>query len=157
MITVEVKKNFRSQISAMNLGTTVERVLLFLNVTTPTDISLQIDNDATLQKLNKQFLGYDQPTDVLSFESNEINPETGNLHLGDIIISYESAERQAHGAGHPVENEIILLLVHGILHLLGFDHGTKTEKEEMWNKQQFILDHLGVKINRISGDQDFHD
>jgi probable rRNA maturation factor len=116
-----------------------------------------IGSDSFLQKLNLHYLGYNQPTDVLSFESHEINPETGSLTLGDIALSYPAAEKQALKAGHPVENEIILLLVHGILHLSGYDHRSKSEKQEMWQKQQSILDTLGVKINRISGDEEFHD
>lgn len=121
------------------------------------DLSILIDSDLALQKLNKLYLGYDQPTDVLSFESNEVNPETGRISLGDIAISFPTAEKQALEAGHPVVNEIILLLIHGILHLSGYDHNTKTEKKEMWQKQQNILDKLGIKINRISGDEEFHD
>lgn len=157
MITLEVKMPFRPQISRMNLVKVAENILKEIDLLPDTEISIQIDNDQALQKLNKRFLGYDQPTDVLSFESNEIDPETGRFHLGDIVISFESAERQAQEAGHPLENEMILLLTHGILHLSGMDHSSKEEKFDMWNKQQTILDHMGVKINRIVGDQDFHD
>jgi probable rRNA maturation factor len=93
----------------------------------------------------------------LSFESDEINPETGFTSLGDIAISFQTAEKQAFEAGHPVTNEVTLLIVHAILHLTGYDHNTKEEKQEMWAEQQSVLEHLGIKINRISGDEEFHD
>ncbi|MDP3450214.1 MAG: rRNA maturation RNase YbeY, partial [Anaerolineaceae bacterium] len=115
------------------------------------------DTDAVLKKLNKLYRGINQPTDVLSFESDEINPETGFSTLGDIAISYPTAQKQALEANHPVENEVILLLIHAILHLSGYDHSTKEEKEEMWSEQQAVLDHIGIKINRIAGDEEFHD
>jgi probable rRNA maturation factor len=157
MITLEIKAKYKKNIPANLLDDYARQILKQLNNDQETDLSILLDSDSALRKLNKLYLGFDQPTDVLSFESNEINPETGRVALGDIAISYPTAEKQAFEAGHPVENEIILLLTHGILHLSGFDHNTKTEKQEMWQKQQAILDTLGITINRISGDEEFHD
>jgi probable rRNA maturation factor len=98
-----------------------------------------ITGDTELQQLNKDFLGIDSPTDVLSFPSDEVDPSTGKLYLGDIIISYPRAVQQAQGEGHPVSAELELLIIHGTLHLLGYDHGESEEKQRMWAVQTEIL------------------
>jgi probable rRNA maturation factor len=116
------------------------------------DLTIAIRNDIELQKLNLEFLGIDAPTDVLSFESGEIDPGTGRIYLGDIIISYDRAALQAKNAGHPVDNELQLLVVHGALHLLGYDHGTTDEKQKMWQLQGEILDQLDCVLNKLPDD-----
>jgi probable rRNA maturation factor len=157
MITIQINKIFEELISSVLLESITEKIFTFLEIEPQSDLSILIDNDAVLKKLNRLYRGINQPTDVLSFESDEINPETGFASLGDIAISFPTAERQAIEANHPIENEIILLLVHAVLHLTGYDHNTKEEKQEMWSEQQAVLDALGIKINRISGDEEFHD
>ncbi len=113
------------------------------------DVTISIQDDEALKALNLQFMGIDAPTDVLSFTMDFFDPETERHYLGDVIISYQMAEKQAQIAGHPTENEIVLLIVHGILHLAGYDHGTEEEKINMWKIQKEILDRLGCKINRL--------
>lgn len=115
------------------------------------DLTIAIDDDSRLHALNKEFLGIDAPTDVLSFPSGEewIDPETEHTYLGDIAISYPRAAEQAAAAGHPVINELQLLVVHGVLHLLGYDHAESVEKVAMWAAQKDILDGLGVNIVRL--------
>jgi probable rRNA maturation factor len=81
---------------------------------------------------------------VLSFPAAEIDPETEELYLGDIAISIPRAMQQAQNAGHPVEAEAQLLVVHGVLHLLGYDHGTDEEKAVMWSEQAKVLERLGL-------------
>ena len=157
MITIQIKKKYSDQISSTFLEDITAKAFAFLQIEPHSDISILIENDAALTKLNRLYRGINKPTDVLSFESDEINPETGFISLGDIAISFQTAERQAIEANHPVANEVVLLLVHAILHLTGYDHNTQEEKQEMWAEQQAVLDHLGIKINRISGDEEFHD
>ena len=89
-------------------------------------------------------MGVDGPTDVLSFPSDEIDPETGNRYLGDILISVQRAAAQAQIPGHPVESEVQLLIVHGVLHLMGHDHAEPEEKARMWKAQTEILTQLGL-------------
>lgn len=116
------------------------------------DLSLVIDDDERLHELNKEFLDIDAPTDVLSFsagDESEIDPDTGSAYLGDVIISYPRALEQSAAAGHPVMNEIQLLVVHGVLHLLGHDHAEPEEKAQMWAAQREILDGLGVQLTRL--------
>jgi probable rRNA maturation factor len=157
MIAIQLNKKFENNLSISLLEEITQKIFSYLEIEPQSDLSILIDTDAVLKKLNKLYRGINQPTDVLSFESDEINPETGFSTLGDIAISYPTAQKQALEANHPVENEVILLLIHAILHLSGYDHSTKDEKEEMWSEQQAVLDHIGIKINRIAGDEEFHD
>jgi probable rRNA maturation factor len=115
------------------------------------ELSLVIEDDARLQGLNKEFLDIDAPTDVLSFPSGEeeVDPESGLLYLGDVVISYPRALEQSSAAGHPLMAELQLLVIHGTLHLLGHDHAEEEEKTEMWTAQAEILRELGVQITRL--------
>jgi len=108
------------------------------------DMTVVLTDDARLHELNREYLGVDAPTDVLSFPAAETDPETGTPYLGDILISISRAEAQAQTAGHPLESEVQLLVVHGVLHLLGHDHVHAQEKTRMWKAQAEILGQLGL-------------
>ena len=108
------------------------------------DITLVFTDDAQLQDLNRDYLGVDAPTDVLSFPAKEMDPETGASYLGDILISVPRAMTQAQAAGYPLESEVQLLVVHGVLHLLGYDHAGPKEKTKMWAAQGEILQNIGL-------------
>lgn len=107
-------------------------------------LSIVLTDDARLQELNREYLGIDAPTDVLSFPASETDPQTGTRYIGDILISAPRARSQAQAAGHPLESEIQLLVVHGVLHLLGYDHAGPEEKARMWKVQAKILESLGL-------------
>ncbi|RMF45635.1 MAG: rRNA maturation RNase YbeY [Anaerolineae bacterium] len=111
------------------------------------DLSIRVTDDAALQVLNRTYLGIDAPTDVLSFPSGEVDPESGRPYLGDIAISYPRACQQANAGGHAPLHEMQLLTVHGVLHLLGYDHATPEEKESMWQAQAQILEALGCPLS----------
>jgi probable rRNA maturation factor len=108
------------------------------------DLSIVLADDARLHELNRDYLGVDAPTDVLSFPASETDPDTGSPYIGDIIISVPYAAKGAAKAGHPVESELQLLVVHGVLHLLGHDHAEPKEKAKMWKAQAEILETLGL-------------
>jgi len=108
------------------------------------ELTIVLTNDAQVQELNRDYLGIDSPTDVLSFPASETDPETGSTYIGDIIISMPYAARSAEKAGHAVEAEVQLLVVHGVLHLLGHDHAKPKEKAKMWKAQAEILETLGL-------------
>ncbi|HUI88614.1 MAG TPA: rRNA maturation RNase YbeY [Anaerolineales bacterium] len=108
------------------------------------DLTIVLTDDARLQEFNRDYLGIDAPTDVLSFPASETDPETGAHYLGDILISVPRAEVQAQSAGHPLESEVQLLVVHGVLHLLGYDHAEAKEKTKMWKAQAEVLERLGL-------------
>ena len=108
------------------------------------EASLVLSDDAQLHDLNLQFLGIDAPTDVLAFQSGETDPDSQETYLGDIIISYPRAQAQAATGEHPVEAELQLLVVHGMLHLLGYDHAEAEQKAAMWAAQRSVLTGLGL-------------
>lgn len=113
------------------------------------EVSLMLTDDESIHEMNREYRGIDRPTDVLSFaleegEEEEIfgGPEE-NL-LGDIIISVETAVRQAEEYGHSVEREMSFLALHGMLHLLGYDHMEEEERQEMRAQEKAILAALGI-------------
>jgi probable rRNA maturation factor len=108
------------------------------------DLSIVLTDNEHLQELNLNYLGIDAPTDVLSFPASETDPESGARYIGDILISVPRAQSQAEAAGHPLESEVQLLVVHGVLHLLGHDHADPEEKSRMWKAQAEILNSLGL-------------
>lgn len=108
------------------------------------DLTIVFTDDTQLHELNREYLGIDAPTDVLSFPASETDPESGRRYLGDILISIPRAEKQAGKAGHALEAEVQLLIVHGTLHLLGYDHAEAEEKARMWKTQAEILESLGL-------------
>ncbi len=113
------------------------------------DLTLVLADDDKLRELNRDYLGIDAPTDVLSFPASESDPETGARYLGDILLSIPRAEAQARAAGHSLADEARLLVVHGVLHLLGHDHATVKEKSKMWQAQAEILESLGLRHVKV--------
>ena len=112
------------------------------------EVSLTLTNDETIHKLNKEYRGIDRATDVLSFAFREAD-EPGVINtkadiLGDIIISIERAKSQAEEYGHSLRREVVFLTVHGMLHLLGYDHIEEADRIEMEQEQTFIMDKLGI-------------
>ena len=113
----------------------------------PGQMTVVLTDDVGIQQLNHDFLGIDAPTDVLSFSAQEdsgpfVGSPEASGYLGDVIISYPQAMAQAEELGHPVGQEIDLLVVHGTLHLLGYDHVTSEERAAMWARQDEILSGL---------------
>lgn len=105
-----------------------------------------VDNEY-IHKINKEYRQIDRETDVISFalEDNEemINPEL--RILGDIYISIDKAKSQAIEYGHSFLRELCFLTIHGFLHLLGYDHMTEIDEQEMFQRQEAILDEFGIK------------
>jgi probable rRNA maturation factor len=111
------------------------------------DLSIVITDDQGIQKLNNEFRKIDNPTDVLAFPSDEVDYDTGRRYLGDVILSFQKAEAQAADGKHSLEDELQLLVVHGVLHLAGFDHGNASEKIRMDSLQNSILTRLGCQVH----------
>ena len=110
-------------------------------------LTLVVTDDEALRVLNRAYLGINAPTDVLSFggESPDfVSAPDAEPYLGDVVISYPRARAQAEAAGHPVEAELALLVVHGVLHLLGYDHVRSDDRAAMWERQAHILAGLGL-------------
>lgn len=106
--------------------------------------SLVLVSDKKIRELNALWRGFDKATDVLSFPMDTEPPEPEiPYELGEIIISMDTAKAQAHDLGHGFERELAFLIVHGMLHVLGFDHETKSEEKEMFGRQRQILQAAG--------------
>ena len=127
------------------------------NMTLGCEINILITDDASIRQINRQFRNIDCSTDVLSFpmvnmkngrilsEEEDYDLDEGLLLLGDIVISMETAQRQAEQYGHALERELAFLVSHGVFHLLGYDHMEKDEETVMLSKQELVLDKLGLK------------
>lgn len=129
------------------LETAVTATLRHAQTALPAALTLLITDDAQIRQLNRDFRDEDKPTDVLSFPAGAALPGMDEAlpYLGDIAISAPYAQRQAQAAGHPLTAELQLLAVHGVLHLLGYDHGAPEEKAEMWAMQTAVLSALGLQ------------
>jgi len=107
-------------------------------------MTISLEGNDQIQKLNRQFRNIDEPTDVLSFSSGDIDPETGEIYLGDVVIAVPKVRKQARQAGHRFSEELALMVVHGILHLHGYDHDTKKAEQEMFSLQNEILSKIRI-------------
>jgi len=120
----------------------------------PCEASVTLTDNENIKELNLEHRGIDKATDVLSFpiieyvngepqiQPGDIDPDSGRIFLGDIIISVEKAFEQAGNFGHSVERELAFLAVHGALHLLGYDHETETDEKRMFTLQEDILNEM---------------
>jgi probable rRNA maturation factor len=109
------------------------------------ELAIVLTDDAAIRKLNRQWRGRDQPTNVLSFPSPSARrPDIGARLLGDVVIAYETAAREADTEGLPLAHHLAHLAVHGYLHLLGYDHETESEAETMERLEREILARLDV-------------
>jgi len=111
-------------------------------------LSIVIADDATVQEMNREFRSVDAPTDVLSFpsESDPTIPEEEAAYLGDLILSLPYIQRHADEEQHPVDDELVLAVIHGTLHLLGYDHDNPENQAEMWIIQSEALQVMQINI-----------
>ena len=108
-------------------------------------LTILLSDDDNVRQLNRHYRGEDWATDVLSFPAGEPQPGDAAGYLGDIAISFDQAERQAAAKSHPTVAELQLLAVHGVLHLLGYDHLDAETKAAMWAEQAAVLRQLGLE------------
>lgn len=153
-INLEIDEAFTSLIDLEPIYVAVETTLRFSNRAHAT-LTIAITDDEEVRQLNRDYRGVDAPTDVLSFasEADEATEQTLVLppelaaemaeYLGDIVIAYPYAARQAAHFGNSVAAELRLLAVHGTLHLLGYDHATPEEEAAMWARQEEALAAFG--------------
>lgn len=149
----------------MLIDQVIEAVLEHRGCPYEAQVSLTIVGNEEIQALNKEYRDIDKATDVLSFplidfdspadfkkiEAQEgalgfyFDPDSGELVLGDIVLCYDKAEDQAQAYGHSFERELGFLIVHSMLHLLGYDHMEEAEESIMFKLQEEILDKAGLK------------
>ena len=150
-IIIEIDNAFAAKVNPTPIKEALRKTIRHFNksIILPSGINIIITNEIAIQQLNQQYRGIDSPTDVLSFGHNPdpdfpILDSMANNHLGDIIIAYPVAETQAAARDHTPLDEIVLLAVHGALHLLGFDHDSPANKKKMWAAQQQIMTEMGL-------------
>ena len=145
--TYEIINNIGEEIDEVNgLSGLLDYSLNYLKLDNVVFNIIIVDNE-TIHSINKEYRGVDRPTDVISFalEDDTSFVSTEYRILGDIYISIDKAKEQAESYGHSLKREISFLTVHGLLHLLGYDHMTEEEEKEMFELQELILDGYGIK------------
>jgi probable rRNA maturation factor len=148
MIDIEITPPYDQSVSDQLFTEAATAALRHLQVPENAALSIRVSGREEIQRLNHQFLGMDKTTDVLSFPSGDEKADPPEeWYLGDILICYPVAEEQASSGGHSIENELQVLAVHGVLHLLGYDHADKDEKSIMWAAQRSILVSIGCLID----------
>ncbi len=140
--------------------TVIEEALVYEGCPYEAEVNLLLTTDAEIHTMNKEFRQIDAPTDVLSFplleydvpgdfsgleeEADAFDPESGELVLGDIVISKDRVLEQAVAYGHSPRREFAFLIAHSMLHLFGYDHMEDAERLLMEQKQREILEHVGI-------------
>ncbi len=150
----QIEVQVEEQVGELDTAPIYEAVAATLaqqQIAEPCEVVVVVSDDETLRDLNRRFRNTNRPTDVLSFANDTKGPFAGGVggfprYLGDVVISIERARAQAEAAGGMLDEELQLLTVHGVLHLLGYDHGEPDEKAAMWAAQNAVLDTLGVDI-----------
>ena len=157
MVNIQIADSLSLEINTELLEEAALATLRLSGSSPEAELTILLTDDAQMQQLNSQFLGVDAPTDVLSFPTGQfpatgftsddfpgdfIDPDTHKPYLGDIAISCPRAQVQASSVGNSLIDELRLLVVHGTLHLLGYDHAEPDEKADMWALQSQILTHL---------------
>ncbi|NLK99542.1 MAG: rRNA maturation RNase YbeY [Clostridiales bacterium] len=143
------------------INSVVQECLDYQECPYETEISILLTDDNEIKDINKEFRGIDKATDVLSFPATSyeiagdftnidensmdtFNPETGELILGDIVISVDRALAQAEEYGHSITREIAFLTAHSMFHLMGFDHMSDEDRRDMEYKQEEVLKRLNI-------------
>ncbi|MEA2574428.1 MAG: putative rRNA maturation factor [Chloroflexia bacterium] len=151
LITVQVEPQFEEKVDADVLHRLAMHVLKSEGAPTPLEVGVVVTTDEEVHTLNRQYLGHDYQTDVISFGMAEeggeefITPEERPRYLGDVVISYDRAAEQAPEYEHSTEREVATLLVHGLLHLLGYDDTTEAEHEKMHEQQDALIWEFGIR------------
>ncbi len=150
-INVLIDDGFEGCLEVSWLRSVVEQVLIAQSADSNVELGLVITGQERVQQLNLGYLGRDVPTDVLAFSAMEeagvdsppfVTPPDGVSHLGEVIISYPQAVIQAEEHHHSVKKEVAILIIHGILHLLGYEHDKPALKRLMSAREEEILSHI---------------
>ena len=147
-IGIQAEEKFRGVIDEDWARRMAQTVLKAEGVAPPYEVSLVFTDSETVKQLNRDYRGVDEPTDVLAFymlpqkgaDSSFALPPDGVTRLGEVIISYPQAAEQAREQGHSPERELALLIIHGILHLLGYDHEEPEEQSKMRERERELLE-----------------
>jgi len=153
-INVLIDEGFEECPEASWLQGVAEQVLIAQGAGSDVELGLVITTREKVQQLNKRYREKDEPTDVLAFSMTSavgdndslhfVIPPDQVLHLGEVIISYPQAVIQAKEHHHSIKKEIAILIIHGILHLLGYDHDQPEPERQMKSREKELLSQVGV-------------
>ncbi|MGE5619306.1 MAG: rRNA maturation RNase YbeY [Sphingomonadaceae bacterium] len=151
----EIKKSLEEAVDRKLLESVLAEALVGRGLASSVAVGLVITDDEEIRELNHRYRGIDSPTDVLSFPLQEYEspempglqfplPPAEPLPLGDIVISYPRAVEQAREYGHSLERELAFLAIHGMMHLLGYDHEDPVQAERMRSEEEAVLQRMGL-------------
>jgi probable rRNA maturation factor len=152
-INVLIDEDYKGYLEVSWLQSVAEQALVAQDADSRVELGLVIANQERVQQLNRSYLGKDEPTDVLAFSmlpeplvtreseasSPFVQPPDGVLHLGEVIISYPQAVIQAEEHRHSVKKEVAILIIHGVLHLMGYEHDKPGLERQMKTREKEIL------------------
>ena len=142
VILVSIDEDFAAALSEERLAAVALRVLEAEGADA-CELSVAVTDDETVRSLNREYAGEDEVTDVLSFSQREgeefVSPPEGAPQLGEVVIAYPQATRQAAERGRAAKEEVTRLLVHGVLHLLGYDHAEPEEARRMREREEALV------------------
>jgi len=152
-LSIRIEKPFAGLVSKAWLRQAVKLTLIHTGISSTVELGLVIAGDDTVHELNRSYRNVDSTTDVIAFALSEqgakyepfITPPDDVIHLGEVVISFPQAERQAEEQHHSVEKELALLVAHGVLHLLGYDHELPEQAEKMKGMESRVLDAIKIK------------
>ena len=152
-VDIQIDPRYEAEVDPALIERAVEAVLTAETIAGPAELSVLVTDDAQVRALNRDYRNVDAPTDVLSFAAEEdasdrpafVRPPGAPRYLGDIALSFERVVSQAAEYGHSRERELAFLVVHGVLHLLGYDHERGPEDEAaMRARQEAAMERLGI-------------
>ena len=158
-INVLIDEGIEGELEISWLQNVVKQALIALDTGPEVELGLVITSQEKVRQLNRSYREKDEPTDVLAFAMRPteqtpeadsppfVTPPDGVLHLGEVIISYPQAVIQAEERQHSVKRELAILIIHGLLHLLGYDHETHEQEHIMSAKETEILSHLEKELS----------
>jgi len=145
-INILVDEGVEAGVGPSWLEEIAQRVLAAEKASAKTEVGIVVTGQEMVQQLNRSYRGKDEPTDVLAFSTRDeadgsrfIFAPDGLLHLGEVIISYPQAAVQAEEHGHLLKRELSILLIHGLLHLLGYDHEESEARRKMQSREKELL------------------
>ena len=152
-LSIQIEKPFVGLVSKTWLRRAVKLTLIHTGISSPVELGLVIAGDDTVHELNRSYRNVDRTTDVIAFALSErgaksepfITPPDDVIYLGEVIISCPQAKRQAEEQRHLLERELALLVAHGVLHLLGYDHELPEQAEKMRAMEYKVLDAIKTK------------
>lgn len=148
---VLVAKQVRQRAHVALIRNAVRETLKMEGVSLSSEVSVVVCDDKFIQQLNRQFMGEDRPTDVLSFPQEEaavgkspgvFSSSAAGKALGDIVVSLPTVTQHAQAREAPIQQELVLVIAHATLHLLGYDHASPEAQAEMWQRQDKVVETL---------------